>query len=516
MARKRKSTALPTRSSKRLRIETDNENEITSAPSRSPTPQPEPTNPRRKISKSTAPKQTDSRPEVYQRHSVSPSRFSDQITEQVQIHEPPLKKPTVTENVPTGRSRNIIVASRDIPIQENLIVDNYPHNYQTDTSSSLSNHGNHNTGNSRYQTSNDLLSSKTAGPLLPICKDESDILDFIEQAKDFNSRVSDKKNFLSIAKSKIQGNVRHLIRFEINEANSLEQLIKILSDEFLHTADIDEAYKKIRNIVQSQTEKVRQFGSRVMQNLSCVHEIIKSNSLPSNLNGELNRATQDAISGFINGLREQSIKNLLNHARPKTLRDAIREAAQIEVGLPENNSTPQSSTVKAETQQPAYLATVNAIKTEQITNPNFTGCYKCKGMDHVKRNCPKNSPKSTRGRNNRNRGRRGNNNSRGGYNNVNGNNNRTECYYCHNFGHKETDCYKRMRDVLQKLQQTRNNPNNNFNNNNTNQQSFSQNNNQSLNWNGAPRPRQFNNTRGAMNNSHTHRNVLVANASATD
>lgn len=261
--------------------------------------------------------------------------------------------------------------------------------------------------------SDDYLDSKTVKSLLPFCKDETNVVDLIEQIRNFNPRIKDKQNFLSIVKSKIQGEARVVLRREINKANSTEEIIELLSDEFFQITYLDEALVEMRNATQFANERVRQFGLRLMQKLFYIEEILISNSNPSGLVGELSRAKEDAISTFIKGLKNREIRVPLTHNRPKTLRDAIHVACRIEnvldqAELPSQDSTNSNETKMLEYIEPDYFATVNKVDVDPKMNtnkieqpskkPNYY-CYKCRGRDHLRKDCPNRRQRSSKTKN---------------------------------------------------------------------------------------------------------------------
>ena len=234
----------------------------------------------------------------------------------------------------------------------------------------------------------------------------SSITNFISQCRLADSlvRLEDKVYLLAIIRNRMQKRDYSRI-VDGNEPKTVEELINFIKAAYEQSFDIKTAQDKLKVIRRAEHETIEEFGTRVHEILDQGLEAAQEKFNTEQLIGIKVLLTEEAIAGFLRGIRNDTIMLLIAKDNISSLTTVIKLASKMEHQLLHKNE-PMDSKISA---NKLGVFTVNADERK---------CFNCNGFGHFRINCP------TRN------------------NNFNqSNRDRVRCNHCRKTGHIESQCY---------------------------------------------------------------------------
>lgn len=213
----------------------------------------------------------------------------------------------------------------------------------------------------------------------------SEVGNFIAQCKLADSMVgAEHKNYLlTLARSRIQYRVYDSIVGE-NQPKTIDELVSLLKTAYARHFDLSTVLDELRTIRRSERETINEFGLRVQGILNFGIRETRENYDTEQFVGIKAILTENAIQGFLRGLRNDIIAGIVSRDSVKDLRLAITLASQIE-----RNIGP---------------ATSSGNKTGFADNPRVLvaearerQCLRCGKYGHIASNCWSNSSRQLNG-----------------------------------------------------------------------------------------------------------------------
>lgn len=203
---------------------------------------------------------------------------------------------------------------------------------------------------------------------------------FIKQCIDLHSRIhfNEHANFLCVVKTKIKGQALDLISDYIENVSNINELIDLLTEIFIFSNDTFYSREVLRLIKQRSNEPIVKYSSRVTAYLARAQSIARQNSSEAEIPGKFVYLNEDAIHGFIRGLRNGFIRRLLLDKKPVSLQEAICWA---------KNNDDKRIQSQSNDNQDKLAGTIESATDYAIFAKPKNKSYNCFKLGHILKEC---------------------------------------------------------------------------------------------------------------------------------
>ena len=157
-----------------------------------------------------------------------------------------------------------------------------------------------------HNTSKRYVNLNTAADMVPKFDGKTpSVLSFIRACRSAEKAIhpGDKEFLVTMVRNKIIGNADLYLQNNI-EPDSMDSLLEAIRSAFSPPKDLSQLQAQISNVMQSNNESVLQYGIRVSEFLRHTLDAIEEGFPVEAVAGMKLGATQNAISCFIRGLKE--------------------------------------------------------------------------------------------------------------------------------------------------------------------------------------------------------------------
>ena len=225
------------------------------------------------------------------------------------------------------------------------------------------------------------------------------VLSFIRACRSAEKAIhpGDKEFLITMVRNKIIGNADLYLQNNI-EPDSMDSLLEAIKSAFSPPNDLSQLQAQISNVMQSNNESVLHYGIRVSEFLRHTLDAIEEGFPTEAVAGMKLGATQNAISCFIRGLKE-NIETRITTRKADSLQAIINVAVAIETEVECSKNLRGSKKSEMPPRSHPYMRDnvrnrneyhqVRKIEGYQGQSEDMRKCFNCEKTGHFKKDCPK-------------------------------------------------------------------------------------------------------------------------------